>query len=96
MIKFIKKLSYLVCGLFIYAFIGGLTYSVHEHFYPGSDVKWSNPKKPDGNASVGVGVVWPVSLPIWGGVEAITFVFTDIIIPIAGIGASAGEDLLNE
>lgn len=96
MIKFVKKLSYVICGLLIYSFIGGLTYSVHEHFYPGNDIRWANPHKARGNASTGIGVIWPISLPAWGGVEAIKWAISDVLTPIINVGKSAGEDLLNE
>ncbi len=99
MIKFVKRLSYVMCGLLIYSFIGGLTYSVHEHFYVGGDVViWSERGKPRqiGNGSVYVGIGWPVGLPIWGGVELLKVVIYDVFTPIVNVGISAGEDLVND
>lgn len=99
MIKLVKKISYIMCGLLIYSFIGGLTYSMHEHFYPGNDVRWVDG---DGrtianhDGSMYVSVLWPASIPIWGGFEATMFLINNVFIPTTKIGVSAGEKLINE
>lgn len=88
MIKTIKQISLIMCGLLIYSFIGGLTYSVHEHFYPGSDVLMKISDSPKRNGSKYVAVGWPAGLPIWGGIKVVKI--------LINLGMSTGEELTNE
>lgn len=66
MIKTVKLITQIVVGLMIYSFIGGMTYNVHERFYPGLTPVDSGPPFP---GSEFMGLLWPVTIPVWGALE---------------------------
>jgi len=70
-IKNVKRLTYIMCAVAIYSFIGGITYNVHEHFYPGTSQTFQPRQGHDGQANMSevVGFFWPVVGTGWIGVE---------------------------
>ena len=56
--KRIKRISLVLSIIAIYSFIGGMVSSVHEGFYPGDPINFQN-------TSGMVGVLWPISVPLW-------------------------------
>jgi len=86
MIKFVKITSYVLCAVFLYAFIGGLTYSVHEHFYPGESKACERCVMEDG--SVYFAALWPAAIPLGLVIE--------IGESIVYFGMSLSEEIINE
>lgn len=97
MIRAIKQISFICCGVLIYSFIGGFVYSAHEHFYPGSDYKWYEDQyEPPYNGSFYVGVGWPIMAPAWGVHKLVRMAISEVFIPIIDAGGSAAEDMIDE
>lgn len=68
MIKTVKLITWIVVGLTIYSFVGGLVYGAHEHFYPGL-MEPSSSGKPPFPTSEFVALLWPIGVPLWGAIE---------------------------
>ena len=84
MIKIVKVISYVLITATIYAFISGMTYNVHEHFYPGYTQGGNGPL----DGSVFVSLLWPVAIPVWGIVEVGAVVYD--------LGSTAVEELIDD
>jgi hypothetical protein len=80
MIKTIKIISLVLCGLMIYAFIGGVTFGAFSARYPGGrcHAEDERPAWPEAHChsinkdALDMAVFWPASVPIWGLMEGAT------------------------
>ena len=86
MIKTVKVITWIIVGLTIYSFIGGVAYNVHERFYPGLTANEAGGVPFPGSEFMGL--LWPVSVPIWGAIE--------LGAKVAGLADSAVDDLIDE
>lgn len=85
MIKIVKMITWIVVGLTIYSFIGGMTYNIHERFYPGhTEVSGGSPFP----GSEFMAIFWPIGVPIWGAIELASVV--------SGAGDAAADELIDE
>ena len=87
MIKTVKIITWIIVGLTMYSFVGGMVYNVHERFYPGVTVT-SNPDDIAFPGSEFMGALWPVSVPLWA-----TFVLGSMVSELAD---SAMDELIDE
>ena len=87
MIKTVKMITWIIVGLTMYSFIGGIVYNVHERVYPGMTYT-ENPDDVAFPGSQFMGLLWPISVPVWAAVE-----FGSVV---AGMSSSAVDELIDE
>lgn len=68
MIKTVKMITWIIVGLTMYSFVGGVVYNLHERVYPGMTYT-ENPDDVAFPGSQFMGLLWPISVPVWGAVE---------------------------
>lgn len=87
MIKTVKMIMWIIVGLTMYSFVGGIVYNLHERVYPGMSTT-GNPDDIPFPGSQFMGVLWPVSVPIWGAVKLGSVV--------GGLGDATMDEMIND